>query len=62
MKKFILVVEQDVVAVLNVPTRIKFQDITDACLNGPAFVEIPVDSEVDKNWTWDGIEFYPPES
>ena len=62
MKKFILVVEEDVIAVLNVPTRIKFQDITNACLNGPVFVEIPADSEVDKDWTWDGLEFYPPQS
>jgi len=62
MKKFILVVEEDVVAVLNVPSRSKFQDITDACLNGPVFVEIPEDSEIDKDWTWDGLEFYPPQS
>jgi hypothetical protein len=62
MKKFILVVEEDVVSVLDIPTRPKFQDITNACLNNPVFVEIPMDSEVDKNWTWDGTDFYPPES
>jgi hypothetical protein len=62
MRKFILVVEEDVVAVLKVPTRDKFQDVINACLNGPVFVELPMDSEVDKNWTWDGTEFYPPQS
>jgi hypothetical protein len=62
MRKFILVVEKDVAAVLNVPTRDKFQDVTNACLNGPVFVELPMDSEVDKNWTWDGLEFHPPQS
>lgn len=62
MKKFILVVEEDVVAVINIPSRTKFQDITNACLNGPVFVEVPIDSEVDKNWTLDGTEFYPPEA
>jgi len=61
MKKFILVVEEDVVAVITLPSRDKFQDIN-ACLNNPVFVELPIESEVDKNWTWDGLEFYPPES
>lgn len=62
MKKFILVVEEDVVSVLNVPSRTKFQAITNACLNNPVFVELPIESEVDKNWTWDGSEFHPPQS
>jgi len=62
MKKFILVVEEDVVAVITLPSRDKFQDQINACLNNPVFVELPIESEVDKNWTWDGLEFYPPES
>jgi hypothetical protein len=62
MRKFILVVEEDVISVLSVPNRNKFKDITNACLNSPVFVEVPIDSEVDKNWTWDGSEFHPPQS
>ena len=62
MKKFILVVEEDVISVITIASREKFTDITNACLNGPVFVELPIDSEVDKNWTWDGLEFYPPQS
>ncbi len=62
MRKFILVVEEDVITVMTVPSRTKFQNITNACLNNPVFVEIPVDSEVDRNWTWDGTEFYPPQT
>ena len=62
MRKFILVVEQDVISVLSIPNRSKFQDVTNACLNNPVFVELPIDSEVDRNWTWDGSEFHPPQS
>jgi hypothetical protein len=62
MRKFILVVEGDVVSVLSIPSRSKFQDVTNACINNPVFVELPIDSEVDRNWTWDGSEFYAPES
>jgi len=62
MRKFILVVEEDVVAVMTIPSRTKFQNITNACLNNPVFVELPMESEVDKNWTWDGTEFYPPQT
>jgi hypothetical protein len=62
MKKFILVVEEDVVAVITVPSRNKFKDVANACLNNPVFVELPIESEVDKNWTWDGSEFHPPQS
>lgn len=62
MRKFIFVVEEDVVAVMTVPSRTKFQNITNACLNNPVFVELPMESEVDKNWTWDGSEFHPPQS
>ena len=62
MRKFILVVEEDVISVLSVPSRSKFQDITNACVNGPIYVELPIDSEVDRNWTWDGSEFHPPQS
>ena len=62
MRKFVLVVEEDVVSVLSIANRNKFQDVINACLNNPVFVELPIDSEVDRNWTWDGLEFYPPES
>ena len=62
MRKFVLVVEEDVVSVISIASRNKFQDLTNACLNNPVFVEVPIESEVDKNWTWDGLEFYPPES
>jgi hypothetical protein len=62
MRKFILVVEEDVVSVLSIASRPKFQDVINACLNNPVFVELPIDSEVDRNWTWDGLEFYPPQS
>ena len=62
MKKFILVVEEDVISVITIANRGKFQDIVNACLNNPVFVELPIESEVDKNWTWDGLEFYPPQS
>jgi hypothetical protein len=62
MRKFILVVEEDVVSVLDIPNVDRHQDIINACLNNPVFIELPMDSEVDKNWTWDGTEFYPPES
>ena len=61
MKKFILVVEQDVVGVITLPSKDKFIDITNACLNNPVFVELSIDSEIEKNWTWDGSEFYPPQ-
>lgn len=62
MKKFVLVVEEDVISVLSIPSRPKFQDAINACLNNPVFVELPADSEVDRNWTWDGLEFSAPES
>lgn len=62
MKKFILVVEEDVVSVLKIGNKLKFRAIVNACLNNPVFVELPIESEVDKNWTWDGSEFYPPQS
>ena len=62
MRKFVLVVEEDVVSVLSIASRSKFQDIINACLNNPVFVELPIDSEVDRNWTWDGSEFHPPQS
>ena len=47
MRKFVLVVEEDVVSVLSIASRSKFQDIINACLNNPVFVELPIDSEVD---------------
>lgn len=62
MRKFILVVEEDVVSVISIGNKPKFQNIINACLNNPVFVELPIDSEVDQNWTWDGLEFYLPES
>ena len=62
MRKFVLVVEEDVVSVLSIASRSKFQDIINACLNNPVFVELLIDSEVDRNWTWDGSEFHPPQS
>jgi len=62
MRKFILVVEEDVVSVLSFGNKAKFQNIINACQNNPVFVELPIDSEVDQNWTWDGVEFSPPQS
>ena len=55
MRKFILVVEEDVVSVLSIGSKPKLQKIVDACLNNPVFVELPMDSEVGEDWTWDGL-------
>jgi hypothetical protein len=62
MRKFILVVEEDVVSVLSIGSKPKLQKIVDACLNNPVFVELPMDSEVGEDWTWDGLEFSPSQS
>lgn len=61
VKKFILVVGQDVVTEMTMPDVSKFRDLIDTLSNGPRFVEIPIDSEIDKGWTWDGNNFYPPQ-
>lgn len=62
MRKFILVVEEDVVSTISIGNKPKFQNIINACQNNPVFVELPIDSEVERNWTWDGLNFSPPES
>ena len=62
VRKFILVVGEDVVTEMTMPDVSKFKDLIDALSNNPRFVEIPIDSEIDKDWTWDGSNFYPPQS
>ena len=59
IKKFILVVGQDVVTEMTMPDINKYSQLIDALLNKPRFVEIPTDSEIDKGWVWDGNNFYP---
>jgi hypothetical protein len=61
IRKFILVVGEDVVTEMTLPDVNKFRGIIDALLNKPRFIEIPIDSEIDKGWTWDGNNFYPPQ-
>ena len=60
LKKFILVVDEDIVADMTVPESPKFQDYIDALSNNPKFIEVPVDSEIDTGWGWDGTNFFPP--
>jgi hypothetical protein len=60
IRKFILVVGEDVVTEMTMPDVNKFSGHIQALLNNPRFVEIPIDSEIDKGWTWDGLNFYPP--
>lgn len=60
MRKFILVVGDDIIADLTMPNADKFQRHINALLNEPRFIEVPADSEIDKGWTWDGNEFHAP--
>jgi hypothetical protein len=62
VKKFILVVGEDVVTEMTMPDTNKFSGLIDTLSNNPKFVEIPIDSEIDKGWTWDGNNFYPPQN
>lgn len=61
IRKFILVVGEDVVTEMTMPDVDKFRGIIDALSNKPRFIEIPIDSDIDKGWTWDGNNFYPPQ-
>jgi len=60
LRKFILVVDEDIVADMTVPEGPKFQSYIEALSNNPKFIEVPVDSEIDKGWSWDGNNFSPP--
>lgn len=62
VRKFILVVGEDIVTDMTMPDVDKFSSYIYALSNSPRFVEIPVDSAIDKGWTWDGNNFYPPEN
>jgi hypothetical protein len=61
VRKFILVVEEDVVTDMTLPYGPKFEHITHALSNNPKFIEVPADSEIDQGWVWNGIDFLPPE-
>ncbi len=62
IRKFILVVGEDVIADMTMPNVDKFEGHINALLNNPKFIEIPIDSLINKNWTWDGNEFHAPTS
>jgi hypothetical protein len=60
VRKFILVVEEDVVTHMTMPNAAKFMGHIDALLNNPRFFEVPIDSEISEGWIWDGNDFHPP--
>ena len=62
VRKFILVVGEDVVTEMTMPNVNKFSELIDTLSNNPRFVEIPIDSEIEKGWVWDGNNFYPPQN
>ena len=59
-RKFILVVEEDVVTDMTMPNAAKFMGHIDALSNNPRFFEVPIDSEISEGWIWDGNDFHPP--
>jgi hypothetical protein len=60
VRKFILVVEEDVVTDMTMPNVAKFKKHIDALSNNPRFFEVPIDSEISEGWIWDGNDFHPP--
>jgi len=60
VRKFILVVEEDVVTDMTMPNAAKFMGYIDALSNNPRFFEVPIDSEISEGWIWDGNDFHPP--
>lgn len=60
VRKFILVVEEDVVTDMTMPNAAKFMGHIDALSNNPRFFEVPIDSEISEGWIWDGNDFHPP--
>jgi hypothetical protein len=59
-RKFILVVGEDIVVDMTMPDSNKFQGHINALLNNPRFIEIPIESEINQGWVWDGNNFNPP--
>jgi len=59
-RKFILVVGEDIVVDMTMPDSNKFQGHINALLNNPRFIEIPIESEINQGWVWDGNNFTAP--
>lgn len=60
VRKFILVVEEDVVTDMTMPNVNKFMNHIDALSNNPRFFEVPIESQISEGWVWDGNDFHPP--
>lgn len=61
MKRFVFIIDNEVgpdlkFAVGNPQT----EALAAALSSDPKVIEIPIDSEVNMGWTWDGTNFYPP--
>ena len=63
--KFAALVDQDVFGLLTFPTNEFPIEVTDLLRAGfksnPTAVEISPDTLVEVGWTWDGLNFYPPQ-
>ena len=60
-KKYLLVVDEDVVGSLTIPCVEKFKLIQEAIVSGITIMEVPVDTEVAIGWQYDGTTFYSKE-
>jgi hypothetical protein len=66
IKKFAGIVDGDVFTILSIDSTFEGIDgeagerIIAGLQSAPIFVELPSDSGVTLDWTWDGVDFIPP--
>lgn len=66
IRKFAGIVDKEIFTIFNLDSEFQGIDgiagerIIAGYLSEPKFVEIPTDSEVTLDWTWDGTSFVPP--
>lgn len=57
MRKFLIVVGEDVAGHMTFPDVPKFASISDAFHNGYTILDVPVETEVAAGWAYDGESF-----
>ena len=61
IKKFLLVVGEDVAGDIVVPAILKYKPLQDALSDKVTIMQVPIDEEVYMGWVYDGEKFYDPE-
>jgi len=59
MRKFLIVVGEDVAGHMTFPDGEKFSSISDAFHNGYTILDVPVETEVAAGWFYNGEGFTP---